>query len=180
VTNINEKIIQTLEEQNIGLNTGLLCLLGIYHNVDFEPLYDACNIITVAVKQLNASGIYEYDMKTNSIKWHIPLFDNDDIKDDGWEWVYEYQNLFRLMRKDAASTFDNVKKKMIKFFQENPSVRADDVMKATKAYLDTINDVRYLQRADYFIKKNGPDPQSRLKEYLELSKTKSSKTYDMM
>jgi len=70
---------------------------------------------------------------------------------------------------------------MIKFFIENPSVRSDEIMNATKAYIETINDSKYLQRADYFIKKNGPDTQSRLKEFLEMKKYEPAiKTFDMM
>jgi hypothetical protein len=70
---------------------------------------------------------------------------------------------------------------MIKFFIENPSVRSDEIMAATKAYINTINDPKYLQRADYFIKKNGPDTQSRLLEFLEMNKSEpATKTFDMM
>lgn len=180
MNSINEKIIQVLEEQNIGINTGILCLLGIYHSIDFEALYDACSIVEITVKQLNASGIFEYDPKTNSILWHIPLFEGDNTSVE-WEWIHEYQNLFRAVRRDAAGTFDNVKKKMIRFFQENPSVRAEDIMIAAKTYIDSVNDPRYLQRADYFIKKNGPDMQSRLKEFLEMKKYEpAKKSYDLM
>jgi hypothetical protein len=177
---INDRIYEVFEDQNIGVNSGLLCLLGIYYNVDYEAIYDACPLIQVTVKQLNASGIFEYDIKNENIIWYTPLFENQIIQDN-WSWLYDYQKLFRDIRKDTAGTYDMVKKKMIKFFIENPSVRSDEVIAATKAYIDTINDAKYLQRADYFIKKNGPDGQSRLKEFLEMNKFEpSTKTFDMM
>ena len=176
---INEKLIQTLETHNIAVNTGLMCLLGIYFNINYEKLYDSCPLIQTTIAQLNSCGIYEYQMVEDAVIWHIPLFDDQAVTDD-WEWLHDYQNLFRNVRKDCAGTFINVKKKMMKFFQDHPTVRVEDIMEATTMYIKQVNDPRYLQRADYFIKKLGPISQSRLEEYLEIIKTAPKNDYKMM
>lgn len=176
---INKKIIEILEEQRIPINTGILCLLGIYYGIDYEKLYDTSSLIQTTVSQLNVSGIYTYDLGTNEVIWYLPLLEGENVVTE-WDWLHEYRDMFRAIRKDAGGTYDGVRKKMQKFFADHPSVRKEDILLAAEMYLRTLSDPKYIQRADYFIKKNGPDPQSRLEEYLEIVKTNAPKKYEMM
>lgn len=88
------------------------------------------------------------------------------------DWIDEYRKLFK-----AKSTATGVMgartqciAKMQKFIKETGASKAD-ILAATKLYLDTLQDVRFLQQADYFISKNGG---SRLEAFIEEYKEKGS------
>lgn len=98
---------------------------------------------------------------------------NDDLCDDLFktseneipELVDEYRKLFEGLRLGSMGSKSSCINKMKKFFKNNPKVTKEEVIKATKTYIDSFNgNYTYLQQADYFINKNEG---SRLETWIE-------------
>lgn len=53
--------------------------------------------------------------------------------------------------------------------KENPQYSKEDIMKAAKIYLDSLENYRFLQRADFFIfkKEDNKEELSRLSAFIE-------------
>lgn len=158
---INNEVIKKLRQGAVHVDTALLYLLSIYHNLDTDLFKEGFR------RRIHVLNIVERDFDNNSIKWTIPLFEGQEIK---WEWVEDYRKLFRNKKLDKGGTLKGCISKMKKFFGENPEVRKQDVLDAAKMYLGQKNlNTQYIQRADYFIiKGKGADRTSRLEEYLEI------------
>jgi hypothetical protein len=153
------------------LDSGLLYLLGIRFNLNTDIIPDRIK------RKINMLEIVERDLNTNTIFWIIPLFSGEER---AWDWVNEYRELFRSIRKDAGGTTFSCTRRMQKFFQKHPSLRSKEVLEAAKIYLEPfqkgIQNPQYLQKADYFIYKGvGINISSRLEEYLEIHKELSEK-----
>jgi hypothetical protein len=126
-------------------------------------------------------GIFHYDFNKEKVIWDISLFnEQENVIVADWEWVNIYRQMFMDMKVDSGATFKDCKNRMMKFFSEHPTVRVDDVMEATKLYLESVNDIRYLQQANYFIKKGTGE--SRLEQFIEIynNSTKFNSTIKMM
>ena len=51
---------------------------------------------------------------------------------------------------------------------ENPNYSKDDILKAARIYIKSLDNYQYLQQADYFIfKKDGKDENSRLSAFID-------------
>jgi hypothetical protein len=173
----NPKVHEKLREHNIeaGIeeNEALLYLLSAYYNVPVQ------STPTDIVRKVNLTKIVERDYETpNSLpKFNIDLFDKDEQVNEAWEWVdKEYRALFAKVRMDAKGDKNGCVTKMMKFFALHPEIRKDDVLTATKLYIDPFlanqQNVKYMQRADYFISKTVDGSKlSRLEQYLEQLKT---------
>lgn len=172
---INPEIQKILRQYNIPVAPGLLYLLTLYHELE-DGLFSE-----VIKKQINLSKIVERDYsEQGKLIWNIPLYSSEIISDQ-WDWIQGWRNLFGKLRNDAIGDRKGCLLKMKKFFAEHPEVRMDDVLKATMMYLNpyyqsrTGFDVKFLQRADYFISKSvradgGVQFTSRLEMYLEIMK----------
>lgn len=171
--NINPVIKQTLGLYNVNEAEGILCLLSLYHNLNEHIVPEMIH------KQINLTKIVERDYnKPGSIIWNIPLYENEVVITE-WDWIEAWRLLFGKLRNDAIGNKKSCDTKMRKYFAEHPSVRMQDVIKATMLYLTPYynkkKDVAYLQRADYFISKiikaeGGTEYNSRLDMYLEILK----------
>lgn len=171
--NINPVIKQTLGLYNVNEAEGILCLLSLYHNLNEHIVPEMIH------KQINLTKIVERDYnKPGSIIWNIPLYENEVVITE-WDWIEAWRLLFGKLRNDAIGNKKSCDMKMRKYFAEHPSVRMQDVIKATMLYLTPYynkkKDVAYLQRADYFISKiikaeGGTEYNSRLDMYLEILK----------
>ncbi len=142
---INQEIIKLLQEHNVDCSFGILYLLGIYHQLDGiaeiipEPI----------IRAVNNLGIVERDYKTNSFDWHIALYLGQST-DTVWEWVNEYRKLFASKNKEREGNKKSCVQRMKVFFQQNPHVRKQDVLEATRNYLRTV-EPNYVKTAERFI-----------------------------
>ena len=60
------------------------------------------------------------------------------------------------------------KEKMLRWMGENPNYTKEDILKAAKIYINSLNNYQYLQAAHYFIyKKDGKEEDSRLSAFIE-------------
>lgn len=70
--------------------------------------------------------------------------------------IDEYRNLFKGYKVGSMGDKKACIKKLEKWFEDYPSKSMDDVLNAVKYYVKSLNGVyTYIQRADYFIMKNG-------------------------
>lgn len=158
---LNPEIKNILQFYNINIDKGYLCLLGIYYGLDIDQIYDE-----VVVKQINLTKIVEKDYKTNSLTWNIPLFEGIEY---AFEWVSsEYNILFKQLNSKRASDSTSCILRMKKLFSLNPDIRKEEVIEATKLYLETVNDPEYLKSSHKFIYEgNGVSTVWHIKSWIE-------------
>lgn len=145
---INPKIIEILNKHRINIDEGILYLMCIYFKLDSDLISDQ---IKVPVK---ASEIIDFEEQGYTFK--IPLFTKDKVE-TAWEWVNtEYLPLFAPFGK--AKNKREALLQMKKLFSENPEIRKEDVLGATKMYLDhcvaTYLNPKYVRLPHYFISKD--------------------------
>jgi len=69
------------------------------------------------------------------------------------DFIKEFRMLWKGKKPGSMGSESACRDKMFKWMSENPSYSKDDILKAAKIYLDDLNNLTYLQRADYFIYK---------------------------
>src|SRR5690606_24217317 len=121
----NPVIKEILSSSNISLNDGLTYLLTVHFGIN--PSY----IPEELKRKVLATNILTKDYSNGEVKWKVPLFDGQDI---GFEWIVDFMNLFSEVNPTRRGTKSLVLTRMKKFFVNNPSIRSQDVMEATKLY----------------------------------------------
>jgi len=91
------------------------------------------------------------------------------INDEIDVFVSEYRMLWKGKKAGSMGSSASCKEKMIRWMQTNPTYSKDDILRAAKLYLNTLDNARYLQRADYFIFKQeeNKEESSRLSAFIE-------------
>lgn len=67
------------------------------------------------------------------------------------EWIDEYRKLFQGKKPGAMGDKNACITKMQEFIQANPRYSKDTILAATQKYINTLNDYKYLMKADNFI-----------------------------
>lgn len=157
--NFNNKIIEIFKEYKIFPDDGLGYLLSLYYGCN--PTY----IPDIIKQKINLTKIVEF--KDCSIQWNIPLFEGQETK---FDWVSsEYIKLFKDFNPSIPPHTKECISRMKKFFAENPDVRKDDIIGATRLYINSLSNPTYLRRPHYFINKGkGLDKISDLMSWLEV------------
>lgn len=84
------------------------------------------------------------------------------------KFVTNFRNLWKGLKPGAMGSQSGCKGKLIRWMQTNPDYSKDDIIKAAKTYLKSLNDYRYLQNADYFIfKRDLHGESSRLSAFID-------------
>jgi hypothetical protein len=85
------------------------------------------------------------------------------------QFIEEYRNLWKGLKVGSMGSPMACKEKMIRWMKENPSYSKEDILKAARIYIKSVNDYQYLQAAHYFIykKDNGKEEDSRLSAFIE-------------
>lgn len=155
---INEDIYDIFREFSIDREDGMCYLISLYFG--FDPSYIPSNLKA----KVNATKIVEKGSK--GLQWNIPLFDKQET---AFKWVEdEYVPLIReSSQRDGPAYITESVRRMKKFFSENPDVRKQDVMEATKMYVRQI-DPNFIQYPHYFISKGkGAEKTSNLLTWIE-------------
>lgn len=159
---INQEIVDILK-RNVLLNDDTVCfLLGLHFGL--LP-YTGTPYIANSVLSL---GIVNMDPSTKTLVWKYPLLETSS---KGFEWIPEWMDLFKKVSPTRRGNKAEVVKRMKKFFVENPSVRKDDVFKATKRYLQTVDNPTFCKTSHKFIKER---EDSLLETYLQISDEESN------
>jgi len=173
---INKKLKTIFADYNIDYDEGILYLLSIYFHLRIDE-----KKFEETIKKVNFAKIVERDYETGTAIWNMPLFEGQIIKDE-WSWVETWREQFKKLRLDRGGTSSICLTRMKQFFAKNPHIRKEDVIEATKMYLETVKDPTYLISAHYFIKKDkGTNEQSKLEEFIEivLDKKKNNNRDDL-
>lgn len=139
---INPEIAIVLRTFNINKEDGIAYLLAIYYDV--RPSYTPI----LLVEKMNRTRILVLDDKSKTLEWNVPLFEEQVT---GFEWVKDWMEEFGNINKDRKGTYKSVAARMKTFFVNNPSIRQDDVMEATRMYLRTVKQSVYLKTSHKFI-----------------------------
>lgn len=90
------------------------------------------------------------------------------INSDIDEFISEYRSLWKGLKSGSMGSPDACKEKMIRWMTNNPQYSKEDILKAAKIYINSLNNYQYLQAAHYFIyKKDGKEEDSRLSAFIE-------------
>lgn len=105
----------------------------------------------------------KFDM-TKQILIKSPRIINQIVEDR----VHEYRDKWAI-KTGARGSLKSCKEKLKKWMKENPDYNFDQILEASDIYLKTEgSNLKYLQRADYFISKNvGGVESSRLSAYID-------------
>lgn len=157
---INSEIKIILNNFGIPVDDGLSHLVSIYFGL--KPSYTPIAI----VEKINRTGIISNTESQTGLQWNVPLFDEQVT---GFEWVTkEYLQLFKDKNKDRAGGAKESISRMKKFFANNPAIRKDDVIEATKMYLKQVGNPNYIITSHYFIYKGvGADKTQTLLHWVE-------------
>ena len=92
-------------------------------------------------------------------------------KEEDLEWLEEWRDLFKDKKPGGAGNKQGCYKKMKVFLKENPDVTKEEIFAAAEAYFDSLDSLKYMQQADYFISKGtGQNVSSRLSQWVEYVK----------
>lgn len=163
----NSQIKGIFEIHNIPLTEGLSILLDLYYGL--TPSYVPQDL----KRKVLSCGILNYSYGTSTVEWNTPLFEEQVT---GFEWITEYMNLFRDVNASRRGVKKDCLVRMKRFFVNNPAVRVEDVMRATRQYLKTLNNPTYCKMSHKFIYEQ--DGTSMLASYLETSKAEQIRTFD--
>lgn len=164
---INEQVLKILAEFNIRRDNGICYLISLFHG--YQPDY-----IPEKLKQkINVSKIVEMD-RDGTIKWNIPLYDGQETK---FQWVKtEYVPLFKARNSSKGGKVRESTARMKKLFANNPDIRKEDVLGATKMYLINTNP-EYIRFPHYFIEKGkGVEKTNDILDWIEKYKLTESST----
>ena len=83
------------------------------------------------------------------------------------EFIEEYRSIWKGLKLGAMGSPGACKEKMLRWMGENPNYTKEDILKAAKIYINSLNNYTYLQAAHYFIyKKDGKEEDSRLSAFI--------------
>jgi hypothetical protein len=92
-------------------------------------------------------------------------------KEEDLEWLEEWRDLFKDKKPGGAGNKQGCYKKMKVFLKENPDVTKEEIFAAAEAYFESLDSLKYMQQADYFISKGtGQNVSSRLSQWVEYVK----------
>ena len=156
---INKEVKSLLTQNGIKVKDGIAYLLSVYFDV--VPEY-----VPVALSQkIIKLKIFEWDVKTSTLRWNISLFSGEETK---FDWVTQYRDAFRKRNPERGGTLSACVARMKKFFAENPEVRVEEVNHAVGMYFLSVRDNQYLISAHKFIySQSGAMKTSPLEEWIE-------------
>ena len=83
------------------------------------------------------------------------------------DFIEEYRKLWKGLKPGSMGSENACKEKMLRWMGENPNYTKEDILKAAKIYINSLNNYQYLQAAHYFIyKKDGKEEDSRLSAFI--------------
>lgn len=138
---INTEIKEILEEIGVPYKEGLTYLLSIFFDVTPNYIPESVSI------PVNISKIVE--VEDRQVVWRVPLFEGQETA-FGWV-VDEYVELFKVAGKNKFKR--ECVARMKKLFSSQPEIRKEEVLGATRLYLNSVNDLKFVRNPHYFIEK---------------------------
>lgn len=83
-------------------------------------------------------------------------------------FVKEFRNLWKGLKPGSMGSESACRDKLFRWMQNNPLYTKEDILKAAKIYINSLDNYNYLQQADYFIyKKDLNGESSRLSAFID-------------
>ncbi len=141
---INPRILEILKEMRINEQDGLAYLLILHY--DLTPNFIPTQLVSV----VQSTGIVEKALDGTGLKWKISLFAGEET---AFGWVKtEYVEIFKAKNSTKGGRIRECTKRLKKLFADDPAIRKDDVIGATKMYVNS-TEAMYLMDPHYFIEK---------------------------
>lgn len=84
------------------------------------------------------------------------------------EFITEYRMLWKGLKVGSMGSHNSCFDKLSRWLKENTQYSKEDVLKAAKIYINSLDNYQYLQQADYFIyKKDAHGESSRLSAFID-------------
>lgn len=156
-----------LKEDNLEVNEyiSLLVLDGQFHQVledDVLKVLQEKGLIKlgdgrIVIRQegndiINKYSIDEFNVKNKKVK-KIYKKSVRFISNIVEENVEEFRKVFKGLKTGSMGDSQSCKEKLTRWMNAHPEVSIDKIIKAAKIYVGSVDNMRYLQRADYFIYK---------------------------
>lgn len=175
-----------LKEQNLSIiefitllqlneiDTGLQLDLDILHNLQEKQFVKliidkfGTNTIIREKSKLLLDFLSIESSYSNYKEKKIIKKSNRVINEGFDEFIEEYRNLWKGLKLGSMGSPGACKEKMLRWMGENPNYSKEDILKAARIYINSLNNYQYLQAAHYFIyKKDGKEEDSRLSAFIE-------------
>ena len=175
-----------LKEQNLSviefitllqlneIDTGLQLDLGVLHDLQekqFVKLFIDKFGTTQILREKGKLLIDFLSIESNysNYKEKKVVKKSNRVINEGFdEFIEEYRKLWKGLKPGSMGSENACKEKMLRWMGENPNYTKEDILKAAKIYINSLNNYQYLQAAHYFIyKKDGKEEDSRLSAFIE-------------
>lgn len=84
------------------------------------------------------------------------------------DFIKEFRMLWKGLKPGSMGSEKACRDKMYNWMQDNPSYKKEDILKSAKLYIKSLDNLNYLQQADYFIyKKDIHGESSRLSAFID-------------
>lgn len=159
----------------------LMCLLKVYSETVHKQLFNyKCqqeDLDSLVKKMMLKKKDNEYVLRGNG-KIVVEKTIGIEIKETSEEkqpsyleiddLVSQIRERFKGLKPGSMGDEKALKQKLIRWRMENPDVSSEDIMEAVDIYLSSQDNLKYVQRADYFIyKRQGGSESSRLSIYVD-------------
>jgi len=161
-----------LKEQNLSVNEFLILLsvdnvnipyvgnrddLDILQKKGYIKLMineykESCFILREKAELLLELVTIEESLKHETSK-AISKRSNRVINSDIDQFIQDYRSLWKGLKVGAMGDLQACKDKMYKWMKTNPQYSKEDILKAARLYIRSVDNLKYLQQADYFIYK---------------------------
>ena len=175
-----------LKEQNLSviefitllqlneIDTGLQLDLGVLHDLQekqFVKLFIDKFGTTQILREKGKLLIDFLSIESNysNYKEKKVVKKSNRVINEGFdEFIEEYRKLWKGLKPGSMGSENACKEKMLRWMGENPNYTKEDILKAARIYINSLNNYQYLQAAHYFIyKKDGKEEDSRLSAFIE-------------
>jgi hypothetical protein len=83
-------------------------------------------------------------------------------------FIEEFRSLWKGLKPGSMGSTNGCREKMIRWMKENPQYNREDILRASRVYIQSLDNYQYLQQADYFIyKKDARGESSRLSAFID-------------
>ena len=155
VLSLNDDIINSLQEKQF---------IKIIKDED-EEIHIIREKSRLLIEFLTIEGLDTTNKQVKVVKRSSRAINNDLD-----EFIEDFRLLWKGLKPGSMGSPIACRSKMERWMRENPKYTKEDVLRASKVYISSLNNYQYLQQADYFIyKKDAHGESSRLSAFIDES-----------
>ena len=143
---INEEVKSILKAKGISLTEGIPFLLSTYY--EYFPSYFPDKL----KRKIYSTNIFTFEYEVGEspkLVWKVPLFKGQAV--DHFDWITQFMDMFGKINPDRRGARSYVVDRMKKLFAKYPDIRKDEVLDATRHYLNTVENPIYVLKSHKFI-----------------------------